>query len=192
MMSNAPTGITGVQPASNISQAPMNAAQMVGEKVMDMSSTTMDIGRGFKDRLMMGLSRGLDMMRYYMREYPLIRAFLYVMAVFSAIPISIFAAYAVTTFIGSVIVATIGVGIVEGGLLTMGGLVLLPFLGGGLLLTLMSVSTYYGILYSIRGVYYALDYLRSMTSSTSTAASVLDTGKSAAATAESYAAPPVS
>ncbi|KAI9145568.1 hypothetical protein BKA69DRAFT_1121392 [Paraphysoderma sedebokerense] len=139
---------------------PIAAAQKMGQTVSAMTTGAMETTRSLKDRLTSFSYTTMDTIRLYMREYPLLRAFVYVMSLFSAIPVSIFATYATATFLGSLIVASIGVAVVEGGLLGFGFLVLLPFLGGSLLLTLMTLTGYYATLWTLRGVYYVLDVLR--------------------------------
>jgi len=162
----------------------LQAGQKIADTVSYMGAATMDTTRGLKDRMTYAMSSSVDTARLYMREYPMLKAFVYAFALFSAIPLSVFATYAISTLVGSIIIASIGVGIVEGGLLFMGGLVLLPFLGGSLLLTLITLTGYYGALYSLRVGYYVLDTLRGFTTPPSMASMTLDSGKGVAAQAE--------
>lgn len=154
---------------------PIQAYHKVEEGVSRLTNAGVETTKSVKHKVGNAMQNGLDNFRVYLREYPLLRSFVYALSLFSVVPVSVFLTYAVATFIGSVIVASIGVAIVEGGLLTMGGLVLLPFLGGGLLLTFITLAGYYGLLYTMRVLNYVFDTIRSLTSGTT--ANVMDTGK---------------
>ncbi|KAL7746185.1 hypothetical protein RI367_002170 [Sorochytrium milnesiophthora] len=91
-----------------------------------------------------------DTVRLYLNQYPLVRAFLYAFALFSAIPVAIFLGFAAITLTTCAVIATVVVGTVEAGVLGFGLLCLSPFLFFSFWGTVFAVGIYYAAFYGLR------------------------------------------
>ncbi len=76
------------------------------------------------------LRQATDTLRQYINQYPPLAAFLFTLLVLSAVPVSVFVVFGVTTAVFFLSVALIGFSVVEGTILITSGSVLLAVLAG--------------------------------------------------------------
>ena len=80
--------------------------------------------------LQQNLRQGAETLRQYINQYPPLAAFLFTLLVLSAVPVSIFVVFGVTTAVFFLSVALVGFSVVEGTILITSGSVLLAVLAG--------------------------------------------------------------
>ncbi|KAJ1503006.1 hypothetical protein HMI54_001011 [Coelomomyces lativittatus] len=84
-----------------------------------------------------------DTFHVYWKTYPTFRAFIYLLAIMTAIPNLFFCIYLMTCIVIGISVVVIGISFVQGGLLLIGLLVLTPFLLiSGFLAAILVTSMY--------------------------------------------------
>ncbi|KAJ3355049.1 hypothetical protein GGF32_002192 [Allomyces javanicus] len=113
--------------------------------ITSLATPVLDTGRKWG-------SIAYDTFRVYWDAYPILRAFVYVFGALTAIPNIIFATYAAISFGIVATIATVGVAIVEGGILGFGLLFLGPVLFFSFWIALAVVGVFTALFYGLRAL----------------------------------------
>lgn len=120
-------------PSYSSSQQPQSASPFNMPSGLQNLQSQLDRSRAWVQQ---NLRQAVETARQYINQYPPLAAFLFTLLVLSAVPVSIFVVFGVTTAVFFLSIALVGFSLVEGTILvTSGGILLAVLTGIGLFTT---------------------------------------------------------